>query len=894
MTTMINEAYNDKIKTQNGKIINPNDTMMKHEMKKKETAEEKMKKLEEGKIKREKMRKEIEDRKKERENSKLDMKKAIKMNNIKNKELKTKTHKRNDSLLSNISEEVSSNMNLNKMPMIEKEALENKVIISNEKKNLIINNKVMKEMEMDDKNMEKILDDKIIMQNLNENMNQNMKNVNEVMEENLSSMAEMEIKAATNRVMELTGKQDNLDDMLSSSNRILEEINKKVMLDIYEQMDSNLLSWQMVMDYLRMEKEGLFMDSKIKMMNEFLFMDKDEEFEEYIMKSEKNRDTPEKMRCRDRFHEKEHICSYCRSAKEKKGITFLNMMLANSNVRKWSIENNCQISMNLNLLKVKAEEYNLDNHRKKLVVYSKVENIKLMELEMSMKKKKNFKEELPTSYFDFSMGSKTSVYSVILEKSIKVSLSSKYLVTAMRSMFQDKPIFFDMSCVEAHEVREKDRNCFYRMMNDIIEDFESIDSMNKMKDISCMNDLPLEIEMLLLSELKRKNLYISIKKENSLLNHISSRDFSGAHKIKGYLLSTLELRSIKFYKSDITNNTYGERNWSMRLSDESLDRTMLPFKNNCFYNVVRALIPEIIHSNRIEIFKNMHSFRDIPCDLMYQLSNRTENIKIYIKYFSVDDYKNHISLLPFDKCTEMSFLRLMDEDMYSIRFYQDSENQKNKIKELEKNSIKEMDIMLCDLKTYESKSKAFQKSFYNYFKYNNMDQDSILNVLKRLTMFYKHLWVSLEDFKTWVKLNDSVDEADIMMMENNILFLMYDIMQVVEISNNNINIQDTMFNAEEVIKIKRRRSYSLEENNKLYRLHDFFNRRIGNMGNLSEWNDMILEFIINQEEALKFGKSKEDTTEIKNMKMERSNSNYNTASGKEFEHNNEDDDWVKL
>jgi hypothetical protein len=732
--------------------------------------------------------------------------------------------------------------------------------------------------------------------NLNENMNIKMNDMEELMNENIELFSELEVETATKRVEELSQMQESLDDMVNSSNRILIEINKKVISNVYEEMDSNLYSWQMVMDFLRMEKEGLFMDSKIKALKDSWFMDKDEEFEEYIKKSDSNNQEKKKLRCRERFHEKEHICSECKNEREKKKITFLNLMLSNTNVRKWSLENNCQVSLNLNLLKVKAEEFNLDDHKKKVVIYNKSENSKLVEIEMSMKKRKNYREELPSSYFDFSIGSMTSIHSLIFEKTVKVSLTSKYLVTAMRSMHQERPVFFDMSCVNAIEVREKDKNCFYRMMKSIMPEVMSESKAINLFEVSCMSDLPMDIEMLLLTNLKRRNLYISIKKENSLLNHISTEDFHGAHKIKGYLLSTLELRSIKFYRMRSLRVSNESRNWNLRISDESLERSLVPVKSNCFYEMIKVVLPEIEFSNRYPIFIEMHCMFDIPGDVMNMFTIRGENLKVYYRVYSNDDKRNHISLMPFDGSSEIPLLNLLDEGFYRVKFYEDvvEKDSKESVLNLIKNKKVRVDEFMKDLVENNTRSSSFSLLFINYFRYNNMDRDSIMDIINRLKKFYKHTFITLEDFKIWVNLNNNIDETDVMMMENNILFLMYDIMQVVEISKNMVEINSTSLTAEEVIKIKRRRSFNVEETKKLYRLHNYLNRRINPEDEASEWSDMIFEFIINSNSALKSNTMAEDTMTINKMKVERSNSKFNTESGKEFEHDDFEEDWVEI
>lgn len=743
---------------------------------------------------------------------------------------------------------------------------------------------------------EKENDESTIKVSMNENLENRLNEMEKMVDNDINKFSEIELEEVSNRINNISKVQENLDEMVDSSARILMEINKKVIANVYEEMDSNLFSWQMVMDFLRMEKEGLFMDSKIKMLKESWFLDKDEEFEAYITKSQEMDYNKTKIKCRERFHEKEHICSDCKNEKDKKKITFMNLMLSNTNVRKWSLENNCQISLNLNLLKVKAEEFNLDDHRKKLVIYNKSENSKLVELEMSMKRKKNFREELPSSYFDFSLGCQSSTYSMMLERSVTVSLSSKYLVTAMRSMHQERPIFFDMSCVNAVEVREKDKNCFFKMMRNVMPEIMSENKMDKLFEVSCMSDLPMEMEMLLLTQLKRRNLYISIRKENSLLNHISTEDFSGAHKIKGYLLSTLELRSIKFYRMDLYKNRYDTRNWSMRMSDETLERTLAPIKKNCFFEVVKAIVPEVVNSNRIQIFKEMHCMLDMPGDLMSELSRRAEHLEIYVKMYGVDDYRNHISLMPCDNSDKVPFLRLLDDDLYNVRFYEDKEN-RDIMNSLNK-TMKEKEYMITsylkDMEENNTKSPTFGFIFYNYFKYNNMDRDSMINIISRLRKFYKHTFISLEDFKVWVKLNNSLEDTDTMMMENNILFLMYDIMQVNEISRNSIEIDDTSLTAEEVIKIKRRRSFDVEETKKLYRLYNYFNKRINPEDKSSDWKDMVTEFIINTEAMNNRIQVYEDESEIYRIKATRSNSNYNTEAGREFEHEEVEEDWVKI
>jgi len=289
---------------------------------------------------------------------------------------------------------------------------------------------------------------------------------------------------------------------------------------------------------------------------------------------------------------------------------------------------------------------------------------------------------------------------------------------------------------------------------------------------------------------------------------------------------------------------------------------------------------------------------EVPGDVMYQLNKRAENLKVYYEIFAQDDPENHISLLPWEGCNETMLMNLMGENFYNVRFYNDKIENDNFVNNTIHKIINDKRSMVIeymkDIKTLNTRSSTFGFLFINYFKYNNMDRDSIMDIITRLKKFYKHTFVTLEDFKIWVNLNNNIDESDIMLMENNVLFLMYDIMQVVEISKNMVDMKETSLTAEEVIKIKRRRSFDVEETKKLYRLHNYFNKRINPEDPTSEWQDMIYEFIMNTNPILDKNLAEEDSLTINDMKIQRSNSNYNTENGKEFEHEEFEDDWVRL
>lgn len=235
--------------------------------------------------------------------------------------------------------------------------------------------------------------------------------------------------------------------------------------------------------------------------------------------------------------------------KASNGISNLVNRLSNSEVKKETLLTaSIKMTMSLKCRDVSVVVSSNKEKEKMVSVYRIKDNMKLFDLRFTDIKQTGF----PSTNYDFSKHTMIDLKHYMTDMDMKVTYSSFLLVSFMRS--QDDNLIGlkemkDMSDNNSEKEEEiPDGDCFTKFLARVFGTEINLESYED--KFYCVNDMPAWMEMYYLMSIKKRNIYIRTNGSSDSANHISFLRFRESIKIKGYMLSSLQLRNTNFYMDD--------------------------------------------------------------------------------------------------------------------------------------------------------------------------------------------------------------------------------------------------------------------------------------------------------------------------------------------------------